>query len=129
MAYGLNVFRLECYMENLKVLDKWCEKKSRLTLMDLKQIYFNDGKDIKEDYCDLNNYAWFIMQLTDGDVMAYVEIQIKITDVLGDNIIDVETIYEYFKTLMYVDKSEWKDFFKCGVIKEKGIYHLICYEC
>lgn len=129
MAYGLNVFGLNTYLENLKVLNRWCEEESRLTLVDLKQIYFHDGRDIKEDYSNLNKYAWFIMQLSDGEVMANVEIQIRHDDVLEDNIIDMKTIYEYLKTLMYVDKSEWKDFFECGVIKKKGIFYLICYKC
>ena len=81
---------------SFKILDKWYVKESVSMLKSVKQVLY------KEAVANLN-YAWFLLELTDGFDECYVEMQIENEGVMGHNVLNVKTIYEYSNTLMYVD--------------------------
>ena len=101
---------------------------THLKLLDVVQILYNDGRKIHEDICS-RNVAWFLFTLTNSDLLCHLELQIDKNAKMIDNIMGVETVNEYLKMLMYVDKSEWNDFFKCGVVKDKESFYLQCFNC
>ena len=89
---------------------------------------FHDGREVKENIID-DKDVWFLLELTDGIHYAFVEIQIDKETEMGSNVMNVKTIYKYFKTIMYVDKREWNEFFKCGILKRSNNYYLTCDDC
>ena len=101
---------------------------THLKLLNVAQILYNDGKKIHEDICS-RTMAWFLLTLTDNDSLCYVELQIDKNAKMTDNVMGVETVNEYLKMLMYVDKSEWNDFFECGVVKDEKLFYLHCFNC
>ena len=129
MAFGLIMFGMDHSCENYSILKKWCVNQTRLKLLDVVQVLYNDGKNIQEDVCS-RNIVWFLLTLTDGNLLCHVELQIdKNAKMIDNNIMGLETIDEYLKMLMYVDKKEWNDFFECGVVKDKDLFYLHCFNC
>ena len=103
----------------IEIVNKWCEESTKLKLKNIKQILFYDGRYAYENIVDKNIV----------DNYAYVEIQIDTSTEMGSNTLNVNTIYEYFKNLMYVDKKEWDDFFVCMISQELDHYCLVCERC
>lgn len=121
------MYAVENYSNNNMILDSWCSKDTILKLKSVNQVLYSDGK-IHEDIERCGN-AWFLLELTDGSTIAYVELQINKTTEMDNNSLKVDTIYDYFKTINYVDKLEWDDFFKCRVVKQKNCHYLMCISC
>ena len=117
------------YCKNHHILDKWCVKKTKLNLIDVCQVLYNDGREIREDG-GFRNISWFLLTLTDGSVTCYLEMQIDNDMKMSvDNIMGVDYVNEYLKMLMYVDKKEWKDFFECLIVKKNHKFFLECSRC
>ena len=113
------------YSKNHHILDKWCTKKTKLNLIDICQVVYNDGREIREDVA-FRNISWFLLTLTDGSVTC-LEMQIDNDMKMSvDNIMGAEYVNEYLKMLMYVDKKEWKDFFECLIAKKNQKFFLEC---
>ena len=113
------------YSKNERILKLWSYKSTRLKLKNIRQVLFFDGRHAQENIDD--DDAWFLLEMTDGEYYAHLEIQINTSAEMGSNIFKVRTIYEYFKDLMFVDKNEWDDFFSCVICSEKeGEYYLVC---
>ena len=116
------------YSKNERLLKKWSNKLTRLKLKNIRQVLFFDGKHTQENIDD--DDVWFLLEMTDGEYYAHLEIQIDTSAEMGLNVFKVLTVYEYLKDLMYVNKREWDDFFECMICSEnKGQYYLVCENC
>ena len=117
------------HCENVVVLDEWCEKETELRLIAIHQILYNDGEEIKEDW-GAKKVAWFLLTFTDQKLNCSLELRVDLNmEMDKDNIMGVEYVIDYLKMLMYVDKNEWDDFFRCKIFKENNCYFLECCEC
>ena len=117
------------YSKNERLLKKWKDKSTKLRLKSIRQVLFFDGRHAQENI-DGDDDAWFLLEMTDGENYAHLEIQINTSAEMGSNVFKVLTVYEYFKDLMYVDKRELNDFFECVILSEnKGQYCLACENC
>lgn len=115
------------HCKNVGVLDKWSDEKTDLELIAIHQILYNDGKEIKEDV-ECENVAWFLLTFMDQKkFVCSLELCVDLhMPMIENNIMGVEYIVEYLKMLMYVDKKEWNDFFRCQVFKDNDCYYLEC---
>ena len=114
--------------KNQKLLKKWNDESTRLRLRNIRQILFFNGRHAQENMD--GDDVWFLLEMTDGENYAYLEIQIDTSAEMGHNVFKVQTVYEYLKDLMCVDKTEWDDFFDCTVYSEKrNEYCLVCENC
>ena len=116
------------YRHNEIILKKWCEESTKLKLKNIKQILFYNGRHTQENIID-EDEAWFLLEMTDEQYYGCLEIQINTSAEMGLNTLNVKTIYEYFKNLMYVDKKEWVDFFGCIICRKLNDYYLVCESC
>lgn len=57
-------------------LDKWCRDNVKLCLKSLKQVMYSDGKIVQEDLEYDGKYLWFVLELTDGLLTFYIDIQV-----------------------------------------------------
>ena len=115
------------YAKNERLLKKWCVEATVLKLKNIRQVLFFDGRHAQENIDD--DDVWFLLEMTDGNYYAHLEIQINTSAVIGSNSLNVKTIYEYFKDLMFVDKREWDELFHCTIFSDKGEYSLMCENC
>ena len=98
------------YQNDVKTLKNWSDESTLLKLRNIQQIFFYDGKLMKENIFEKKD-TWFLLEMTDGRCYAYIEIQIDKCMEMDSNVLNVKTVYEYLKNLMYVDKREWDEFF------------------
>ena len=114
--------------KNQKLLKKWNDESTRLCLRNIRQILFFDGKHAQENID--GDDVWFLLEMTDGEYYAHLEIQIDTSAEMDSNAFNVQTVYEYLKDLMCVDKNEWDDFFDCVIhCKKRNEYYLVCENC
>lgn len=111
-----------------RILDCWCAKETTLMLKSLRQVLYKERDEINEDVV-VGGGSWFLLELTDGVDERYVEMRIEKEAEMGENSLNVNMIYKYFKTVFYVDKKEWSELFKCGIVKLKGLYNIVCVSC
>ena len=116
------------HCENCDILDKWSYEKTELELTDIHQVLYNNGKEIKENVGH-GNIAWFLLTFKDQDLICSLELRVDLHMQMNkNNIMGVEYVAEYLKMLMYVDRKEWNDFFRCHIVKNEKNYYLECCE-